>query len=154
MAMTLTNLKTLSKKSAFASMDCLLAIYDIEDKISLSALLEFGWETVQHVRLALVLRMSSGMTLTLAPNTTKIPFLIAAQLEDGTAQFLCPVVGESEPRFEHGMCSPSNVADCPVPCSCYLGLSSLLTRAPGAWPANAQSRGAGRMPPCRMAIMP
>ena len=110
MAMTLTNLKTLSKKSAFASMDCLLAIYDIEDKISLSALLEFGWEAVQHVRLALVLRMSSGMTLALAPNTTKIPFLIAAQLEDGTAQFLCPVVGESEPRLEHGMCSPSNVA--------------------------------------------
>ena len=59
---------------------------------------------MQHKRAAFVIKMSSGMTLNMAPNITKLPFLVAAELEDGREQFLCPVVGEPEPFLQHSMC--------------------------------------------------
>ena len=40
-------------------------------------------------------------------NTTKLPFLIAAKLEQDKEQFLCPVVGEIKPLLEDKMCNPS-----------------------------------------------
>ena len=41
----------------------------------------------------------------------RLPFLVAAELEKSRQQqFLCPVVGESVPRLERGMCSPSYVS--------------------------------------------
>ena len=44
--------------------------------------------------------------------STKLPFLIAADLDQaqGKEQFLCPVLGQHEPRLEQEMCRPSYVS--------------------------------------------
>ena len=42
-------------------------------------------------------------------NTTKLPFPIAAELEEGREQFLCPTVGNMNPSLEQEMCKPSHV---------------------------------------------
>ena len=111
MTMDLVKLTDLFMNSALASSHCLLVSYDIEDKSSLSALLDFGRAAVVQARLALVLRLAPGIRLEMASNTTKLPFLVAAELAGGRGvQFLCPVVGESEPRLEQDMCNPSHVA--------------------------------------------
>ena len=106
-SMDLHKIKTLNIKSAFASSHCLLANYQVSNEASLSALLNFGWAAIQHVRLAIVLKMGPGITLNLASNTTKLPFLVAAESDEGQEQFLCPVIGEKKPRFEKEMCKPS-----------------------------------------------
>ena len=43
-------------------------------------------------RLALVLKLGPGMVLDMATNTEKLPFLIAADMENGREQYLCPGV--------------------------------------------------------------
>ena len=108
-SMTLEKLTELDIKSAFAHSHCLLVNYHIRSESNLSALLDFGWATIQHVRLALLIKMESGITLNMARNTTKMPFLVAAELDHGKEQFLCPFVGETEPRLEQVMCRASYV---------------------------------------------
>ena len=93
----------------FASSHCLLAIYNVESKASLSSILDFGKAAFSYVRLALVLKLNSGMTLDMLTNVTKLPFLVAAESNDRNRQFLCPVVGENEPRLELDICDPSYV---------------------------------------------
>ena len=73
---------------------------------SLMALLDFGRATIQHLRLALVMEMGPGVILDMIDNTTQLPFLIAADLGQGMEQFICPVVGEMKPLFEHKLCKP------------------------------------------------
>ena len=51
------------------------------------------------------MKMGSGLTLDMAANTTKLPFLVAAKLEDGREQFLCPVVGQSVLNLQSSMCN-------------------------------------------------
>ena len=63
-----------------------------------------------YVRLALVLKLNSGITLDTISNVTNLPFLVAAESNDRNRQFLCPVVGEKEPRSELDMCDPSYVS--------------------------------------------
>ena len=94
-------------KSAFSHSPCLFVIYHVTSNDSLSALLEFGWAAIQHVRLALVMKMGPDITLDVAVNTTKLPFLVSARLDSGKEQFLCPVVGENRPRLEQYMCKSS-----------------------------------------------
>ena len=93
-----------------ASSHCLLAIYNIESKASLSSILDFGIAAFKYVRLALVLKLNSGLTLDTISNVTNLPFLVAAESKDGNREFLCPVVGEKEPRSELDMCDPSYVS--------------------------------------------
>ena len=107
MSMNLDKIQTLNLKSAFAYSSCLLVNYHISSEASLSDLLDFGYAAIQHVRLALIIKMGSGMTLDMIKNTTKMPFLVAAQLDGGKEQFLCPVVGEIEPRLEQDLCTAS-----------------------------------------------
>ena len=109
-SMSLNKIKALNIKSAFAFSQCLLIKYHISSEASLSALLDFGLEAIQQVRLALVVQMKSGITLDMIQNTTKIPFLIAAELEHGKEQFLCPFLGEIEPRLEQDLCKGSYVS--------------------------------------------
>ena len=52
--------------------------------------LPLGWETVHKKRLALVLKMGPGISLERTANTEKLPFLVAAEMENGQEQFLCP----------------------------------------------------------------
>ena len=110
MTTNLAKLNTINMKYAFASSHCLLVIYDVKNSSSLSTLFEFGWKAVLHMRLALVLKMAPGVTLEMASNKTRLPFLVAAELADGKEQFLCPVVGENEPRLEQDMCKDSYVS--------------------------------------------
>ena len=112
-SMDLYKIKTMNTKSTLASSQCLLVTYQVDSQASLSALLDFGWEAIHHVRLALVLKLKSGVTLDTATNTTKLPFLVAAEYEQGgdkKEQFLCPVIGEVEPRLQQDMCKPSYVS--------------------------------------------
>ena len=108
--MVLKEIKMLNLGTAFASSHCLLVTYYVGSMASLSALLEFGWAAIRYVRLALVIEMGSGVTLEKTANTSRLPFLVAAESDQGREQFLCPVVGEVEPRLEDEMCKPSYVS--------------------------------------------
>ena len=96
--------------SALSSSHCLLATYHIENKESLSAIIEFGWRVLQFKRVALILSMTKGITLDMATNTAKLPFLVAAKLDGGGRQFLCPIVGRAEPLMQGHMCDMSYVS--------------------------------------------
>ena len=109
-SMDLEKLKTMNIKSAFASSRCVLVNYYVEDIKDIQALLKFGMDAFNHVRIALVLKMRLGLTLDMVTNTTKLPFLVAAELGQAKEQFLCPVVGEVEPRLEQVLCHASYVS--------------------------------------------
>ena len=105
--MNLNDIHTLNLKSTFAYTTCLLVHYDVSSRESLSALTEFGWKAINHVRLAIVMRLRSGITLEMAKNTSNLPYLMAAQYDDGKEQFLCPIVGEGKTEFGQVMCRKS-----------------------------------------------
>ena len=109
-SMDLEYIKTMDIKTTFASSSCLLVSYDVEGNESLSTLFDFGWSSIQFLRLALVMKMNDGTNLNMIGNTTKLPFLIAAELEQGKKQFLCPVVGKIAPVLEQEMCDLSHVS--------------------------------------------
>ena len=97
----------LNMRSALSSSHCLLAAYHIESKESLSAIIKFGWRVIHHKRIALILSMGNGVTLGIATDTEKLPFLIAAKLQGERKQFLCPIVGKAEPLLQGHMCDIS-----------------------------------------------
>ena len=102
---------TLNFKKTFVSSSCLLVNYNVGSKSSLEKLIEFGREAIQHIRLALVVKMDTSFTLDIITNITKLPFLIAADLKkEGKEQFLCPIVGEMTPLIEEDMCNPSYIS--------------------------------------------
>ena len=109
-SMDLDKLKTMNIKSAFASSRCVLVNYHVDGIADIQALLKFGMDAADHVRIALVLKMRLGLTLDMVTNTTKLPFLVAAELGQAKEQFLCPVVGEVEPRLEQVLCPASYVS--------------------------------------------
>ena len=90
-----------------ASSSCLIVTSQIKSNQSLSALIQFGWNVVRYKRLALVLAMSSDISLDFAKNTTGLPFLIAAQLQGGKEEYLCPLIGLSSPLLQHSLCDKS-----------------------------------------------
>ena len=106
-SMKLENINTLNIKSAFAHSDCLFVKYDVTSMTSLSTLLDFGQKAINQIRLAIVIKMSTGISLEMATNNSNLPFLVAAESENGTEQFLCPVVGEIKPQFGKEICKPS-----------------------------------------------
>lgn len=106
-SMELDKIKTLNVGSIYAFSNCLLVSYHVSSLFSLENLIDFGKAAIQHIRLALVVKMDSGITLNMIANTTKLPFMIAAEIASGREQFLCPVVGEVNPKLEEDMCNPS-----------------------------------------------
>ena len=106
-SMDLDKVNDMMIKSALASSQCLLVSYTVDNVADLQALLNFGWKAIDYIRIALVLKMGSNVTLDMPSNTTKLPFLVAAELGQDIEQFLCPVVGEITPRLEQTMCKPS-----------------------------------------------
>ena len=54
--------------------------------------------------------MGKGITLEMATDTEKLPFLVAAILETGEEQFLCPVIGRVKPLLQSAMCDISYVS--------------------------------------------
>ena len=85
-------------------------MYKVNSIKSLLALVEFGRRVIQHKRIALVVKLGSGVTLNDIKNTHKLPFLIAAELDKGEEQFLCPVIGQPEPWGQQSMCKESYVS--------------------------------------------
>ena len=74
--------------NTLASSSCLIVTSQVRSNQSLSALIQFGWNVVRYKRLALVLGMSSDISLDFAKNTTGLPFLIAALLQGGKEELL------------------------------------------------------------------
>ena len=97
-------LKTLDVFNSFASSHCIIVTALAHDNASFSTLIEFGWSAIQHKRVGMILRLGSNLALDKAANITKLPFVIAAQLESGKEQFLCPTVGSYQPLFQLSMC--------------------------------------------------
>ena len=92
--MEFDQIKTLNTKDMFSTSHCLLVIYHVNSDEDLLNLIEFGWKTFLHVRLALVITMDSGINLKIATNSTHLPYLIAVQFDDGEERFICPILGE------------------------------------------------------------
>ena len=105
--MEVDHLKIFDISTSLSSSHCVLTSFYVKSNQSLSDLIEFGWTTIQHKRLALVLKMGPGLSLDMAANTTKLPFVIATELWNGQPQFLCPVVGEAEPSLQDSICDTS-----------------------------------------------
>ena len=93
--------------TSLSKSHCILTSFYVRSNKSLSDLIEFGWTAIQHKRLALVLKMGHGLSLDMAANVTKLPFVIATELWNGRPQFLCPVVGEPEPSLQDSICEKS-----------------------------------------------
>ena len=108
-SMDLENIKMLNVKNAFASSHCLLVNYHISDEASLNTLIDFGQNAIQHIRLAVIINMISGITLNMVKNSTKIPFVVAANLDNGE-EFLCPVLGEAISYLKQEFCKSSFIS--------------------------------------------
>ena len=108
--MNFVEFQKLDMRSTLSSSHCLLASYHIESQESLSEIMQFGWEVIKHKRIALILSMAKGITLEMATDTDKLPFLVAARLESGKKQFLCPVIGKITPLLQSNMCDISHVS--------------------------------------------
>ena len=106
----LKRLQDMDLSIVLSSSSCILVSYHVNSNQSLASLIKLGRETVQRKRLALVLKMGSGISLDMAANTEKLPFLVAAELENGQEQFLCPALGESKPHLSQYMCDQSHAS--------------------------------------------
>ena len=104
-AIEIENLKTIDLKATVSSSHCLFAMYEVESLQNLASLMEFGRRAIQHKRLALVIKMGSGLSLKNTFDTKKPPFLVAAQLEKGKEQFICPAIEEVD--LQECMCDKS-----------------------------------------------
>ena len=109
LSMHLEKIRKIDMKTAFTSSHCLLINYHVNSEDNLSTLIDFGWRAIQHIRLAIIIKMKNGITLNMAKNATKMPFLVAAELDQGQ-EFLCPVLGEIVPRLEKEACKDSYVS--------------------------------------------
>ena len=110
-SMELNKMVTMNAKSVFASSSCLLVISHVASVNALNTIINFGKATFLHKRLALLLTMDIGINLHMATNITKLPFLVAAKAKaTREVQFLCPVIGERDPRIKQEMCDPSYVS--------------------------------------------
>ena len=74
---------------------------------SLSALIQFGWNVVRYKRIALLLQLESGIKLEFANNTIGLPFLVAAQQGGDKEQYICPLIGQSNPLLQNNLCDKS-----------------------------------------------
>ena len=102
------NLKTIDIDATLSSSHCLLAMYEVDSLQTLALLIEFGWRAIHHKRLALIIKMSQGVSLQNMTDTRKLPFLVAAQLKNGKEQFICPAIGEV--NSQEYMCDKSYVS--------------------------------------------
>ena len=104
------NLLTIDVGSTLSSSHCILASYEVNTVQNLAFIMEFAWKAIQYKRIALILKMASGMTLDHNINMTKLPFPVAAEVEDGKEVFICPLIGEVEPIKQEHMCGKSFVS--------------------------------------------
>ena len=92
--------------SLLAPSTCTLIISEAMDKATIARLAELGKSVIQHKRIGMLLRLGPNMSF-VALNSSKFPFVVGAQLEDGASQFLCPTPGSYEPLRISRMCQQS-----------------------------------------------
>ena len=85
-------------QTTFSLSKCLLVSMEVNSNENMADLIQFGWSVIQRKRLALVLKLGQGLTLDVAKNITKLPFLVAARTQNQREQFLCPIIGDSNPK--------------------------------------------------------
>ena len=109
-AITLEKLLTIDIGHTLSSSRCLLALYEVNTLQNLTSIIEFGWKAIQYKRIALILKMGSGLTLDHRINTTKMPFPVAAEVGNGKEQFICQLIGKVEPLLQEHMCEKSHIS--------------------------------------------
>ena len=92
-------------QTTFSLSNCLLVSMEVNSNEHIADLIQFGWSVIQRKRLALVLKLGQGLTLDVAKNITKLPFLVAARTQNQRDQFLCPIIGDSNPSFQSVICN-------------------------------------------------
>ena len=94
-AMDIKDLESINVKQSMSNSYCLLLTATVTNSSMMSALTEFASRVVnKDKRIGLVLELGQGITLNLV-NSTRLPYIISGQLEDGSEQFLCPTVGSN-----------------------------------------------------------
>ena len=108
--MELDKIEDLDSKWILGSSHCLLVAYHVNNQASLHSLLEIGRTIFQYKRLALVITLASGLKFEIGANSTKLPFLVAAEWESQKTQFICPIVGETKSHQQSKMCVSSQAS--------------------------------------------
>ena len=106
-SITLDRLSTIDLRSILSYSRCVLAIYEVDTIEHLASIIKFGWKAIRNKRIALILKLGSGLTMDNPINRTKLPFPVAAELENGVEQFICPFIGEDVPILQGQMCNNS-----------------------------------------------
>ena len=106
-SMDLDKIRTLNIKSVFSFSHCILIFYHVNSKENLASLVEFGLRAHRHMRVAMLIKMKQGISLEMTLKTTRLPFMIGAELHNGKIQFNCPMVGKITPGLERHICNPS-----------------------------------------------
>lgn len=110
LVMNVEKVQSMDISSTFSSAHCILLVAHINDTKTLSKIIQFGWTTIQHKRIGIVLRMESNVPLDMTQNTTKLPFIVASEWKNGTRQFICPSIGRNEPILQSEMCEKSHTS--------------------------------------------
>ena len=105
LSLELKQLKTLDIRFVLSKSHCILVWAQANDNATMTSIVEFGWTAIQHKRIGMMLRLGTNFTLDKVTNTTKLPFLIAAQLDNGNSQFLCPSLVSHQPLLQQSMCN-------------------------------------------------
>ena len=101
----INTLKELDLGSDLLPSYCFLVLAKVKDNATMSAITEFGWTAIKHKRVGMILTLGSDITtLDEARNMRKLPFPIAAHMDSGREQFLCPSVGNQQPLYQHSIC--------------------------------------------------
>ena len=94
-AMDVENLDSIDVKYSMSNSYCLLLTAIVTNSSMLSVLAEFASRVVnKDKRIGLVLELGQDISLNLV-NSTRLPYIIAGQLKEGSEQFLCPTVGSN-----------------------------------------------------------
>ena len=109
-SMELDKIEDLDTKWVLGSSHCLLVAYHVNNQAGLHSLLEIGRTIFQHKRMALVITLASGLKFEIGANSTKLPFLVAAEWESQKTQFICPIVGETKSHQQSKMCVSSHAS--------------------------------------------
>ena len=110
LVMNVETMQSIDISSTFGRAHCIVLVAHAIDTTTLAQLIQFGWKTIQHKRIGIILTMGSNVTLESASNTTKLPFILASELSDGTKQFLCPAIARNMPSLQSEMCGKSSVS--------------------------------------------
>ena len=81
------HLKSIDIGATLSSSHCILAMYEVGSRENLESLMELGRRAIEHKRIALVIKLGTGLSLL---DSKKLPFMIAALHENGKEEFICP----------------------------------------------------------------